>query len=451
MDLVKAELDGIYGASVLRDLKEIIWLYDVYDGVGQDWETPKGLDYKPTKKRTNFIKKLIKEQARFLFGRTPEFSLSCADKAVGNEINCYFLKVLEDSLFSEKLVKAARDCFVGKRVAVKVSASDAGVKISFVPSLGFVYNCSADDSDVLESIIFFHGLNDEDEKREQRIWKQKYWLEGGACFVCEGVYDGHGILVSGGEVLDTGLSFIPARVVVNDGLSGDLKGESDVLELVELQDVYNRLTSDDVDALKFNMFPQTVAVNASEGSLENLVISPAALIDLQTDVTETLGAAQLYKLESHFSYDTRLENVLNRIKGDMHEVLSIPNVTANELSGYFTSGKTIKALYWPLATRCEEKFAAWKPVLVWLFRAVISVASASGFLGVCLPDDLKVMVENVYPIMQDEFDEKKSDLEAVLAGAMSRRSYVKKWNRELDEEGLEKEMAWIREEVENGN
>ena len=76
MQMLIAELGGLYGSAVLRDIGRTIELYDFYDGKGQDWNTPAGLDYKPTKKRVNLVKKLIKREAGFMFGRTPELTLT---------------------------------------------------------------------------------------------------------------------------------------------------------------------------------------------------------------------------------------------------------------------------------------------------------------------------------------------------------------------------------------
>ncbi len=453
LEAIRAEVNGLYGEDVLRDLHEIIGLYNMYDGTGQDWEVSDELDYKPAKKRTNFIKKIIKEQARFLFGRTPEFSFICEDDETKIRIEQFFNGILNDNNFTDKIIKAARDCFIGKRVAVKLAVigdgEDRKVKITFVPSMGFVYTPEDEDADFISSIVFFHSVNDVTDKNKQRVWKQKYYMEGGRCFVDEGFYDGYGRAVEERlKKTDTGLSFIPAKVIVNDGLSGDLKGESDVSELIEMQDLYNRITSDDVDALRFNMFPQTVAVNAGEESLKGLTISPAALIDLQGEYAQPDMTPQIFKLESAFSYDARIENTLNRLKSDMHELLSVPNISAGELRGYLNSGKSMRALYWQLITRCEEKFTCWRPALIWLCKSVLKIAEAYGLLDFDLPEDLIINVENVYPLMEDEYEEKRSDLEAVGSGVMSRTAYIKKWNNSFDDLLAAKELELIKEEVE---
>ncbi len=69
-NIIQAELGGLYGSEVIREMNEIIKLYDIYEGPGQNWVSDEQ-DYIPTKKKTNYIKKLIKEEARFLFGKAP--------------------------------------------------------------------------------------------------------------------------------------------------------------------------------------------------------------------------------------------------------------------------------------------------------------------------------------------------------------------------------------------
>ncbi len=449
MDLIRMELEGLYGTEVQRDMNDIIELYNIYEG---DYKknTPADLDYTPTDSRTNFIKKLIKEEARFLFGKTPEFTVKSgkANKENAQAIQQMLSNVLESNQFSDKLIKAARDCFIGKRVAIKVWYNEAKKKLlfSFRPSLEFIYETAEDDTDTLSKIIFLYGKNDKQDKNEQRIWKQKYEMVGGKCYKTEGVYDGFGRpveIVSENE--DTGLDFIPAYVILNDGLSGDLKGESDVDELKTLQAVYNNLTSDDIDALKFNMFPQTIAINASEDSLKNIVISPAALIDLQTETTSPEGSqANMTKLESSFNYDSRLENSLHRVKNDMHELLSVPLVTPSELQGFATSGKALKALYWQLIIRCEEKFTTWRPALLWLAETLLKMLRFYSIEKVNLYDDMKIVVENIYPLMEDEYEEKQQDLSEVNTQVRSRKSYMKKWGKDVDDELADEELRQIQ-------
>lgn len=439
MRILIGELSGLYGQQVLEDIGKTIRLYDFYDGRGQDWELPKGLDYRPTKKRVNLVKKLIKREAGFMFGRTPEitFRARCdADKQRAADMQCFFDEVLRGSGFKNKLIRAARDCFIGRRVAMKVSGGvGRPLRISFRPSFEFVYTTAEDDCDTLDKIIFFYQTNNEPERADQRVWKQKYFMREGRCFCREGIYDGFGHPLEDSGEVDTGLDFIPCYVIVNDGLTGDLRGESDVEELIDLQNAYNRLISDDADALRFNMFPQTVAVDAKVESLENIRLSPGALVDLQTDPAiagdSQSRQAKLHKLEAGFGYSERFEAAINRTKNDMFDLLSVPNVGLEQLRGVMQSGKSMKALYWELITRCEDKWAAWEPALEWLARAVMAMraAYADDGRGAEVPSDFRpeIHVEHLYPILEDDFDEMSNDRQEVERHVRSRSSYIEKW------------------------
>ncbi len=432
MQMMLAELSGLWGQAVLADIGRTIRLYDFYDGKGQDWKVASGLDYKPSKKKVNFVKKLIKREAGFMFGRTPEINLKsdcadCRDMAAAQKL---LDGVLENSRFKNKLIQAARDCFIGKRVAVKISGGfGRQPRVTFRPSFEFVYSTADDDCDSLDKIIFFYQTNNEADREKQRIWKQKYFMSDGRCFLNEGIYDGFGRLIEGRGNLDTGLDFIPCYVIINEGLTGDLMGESDVEELIDLQNAYNHLNSDDADALKFNMFPQTVATDAKAESLENILLSPGALVDLQTDPA-VMGDSQsrqakLEKLESDFSYSDRLEAAINRTKNDMFDLLCVPNVSLEQLKGLMQSGKSMRALYWELISRCEEKWASWEPALIWLAKTVLKMARV--YQNADVPDDYYVEIEHMYPILEDDFSEMANDRQEVAGGLRSRSSYIRKW------------------------
>lgn len=426
LPFIACELGGLFGDKLLEDMAEILRLYEFYDGVSQSWRPSAELDYRPTVCVTNICKKLIKREARFMFGRTPEIRTGAGQERAQQVLE----RVLEGCSFPDKLLKGARDCFIGKRVAIKLSGGlGEETKVSIRPSLEFVYETKDNDIDTLSKIVFFYTTEDAPDKSRQRIWKQKYELCGSRCFLTEGVYDGNGRLIEGGECRNTGLSFIPCRVVVNDGLTGDIIGESDVREIVDCQNAYNRLKSDDLDALKFNMFPQRVAIDADSESLESMVIAPGALVDLVTEPSRSDDGvrATLDVLESKFGYDSRFEHAVNRLKQDMHELLGVPNLSLEQLQGLAQSGRSVRALYWELIERSEERWAVWEPALRWMCRAILEMENTYHDEGIDL-STLKLTIEHLYPLPEDEEDERELDLKEVEAGVRSRESYARKWN-----------------------
>ena len=448
MQFIQTEITGLYGNEVIKEMNEIIKLYDIYDGKGQDWNDEEK-DYTPTKKRTNYIKKLIKEEARFLFGKTPVLNVQSeneSEEAKVEEINNYIDKILKDNLFSEKLVKGARDAFIGKRVAIKLHADTVTktIRTMFVPSLEFVYEPFEDRVDELKKIIFFHQMNQETEKDKQIIWKQKYEMVNGKCILNEGFYNGHGDLLETLAVnVDLKLSGIPAYVILNDGLSGDFKGESDVAEIFENAMSYNILASEDIDALKKGMNRTIYGIDVDPEASKHFKLKPGAYWDIETSPLADGKQAQIGTVDTDFNYDTRMENTLSRLKSDMHEVLNIPMINSAEMVGMMTSGKTMKALYWQLITRCEEKWQAWKPALEWMIKAILEMTEVYSIETLPKLNDFIVVAENKYPLQEDEENEMTLDIQKVNAQVMSRKSFIKKWCNVVDDIA-EKELKQIQ-------
>ncbi len=452
-NIIMTELGGLYGNEVIKEMNEIIKLYDIYEGTGQDWIVDEK-DYTPTKKKTNYIKKLIKEEARFLFGKTPIFTVQVEDDKYQEqveEINKYINKLLKDNLFEDKLVKGARDCFIGKRIAIKLHADTITktIRVMFVPSLEFVYEPFEDRVDELKKIIFFHQMNQEQDKSKQIIWKQKYEMVDGKCILNEGFYNGNGDLLETLAVnVDLKLSGIPAYVILNDGLSGDLKGESDVEGILENGIAYNKLASEDLDALKKGMNRIIYGTDVDPEASKHFKLKPGAYWDVSTDIASDGKQAQIGTIDTDFNYDTRMENTLNRIKADMHEVLNIPMINNSDLKGMMTSGKSMKALYWQLITRCEEKMMSWRPALEWMIRAILEMNEVYAITTLPKLESFDVVVENQYPLQENEDEEMVLDLQKVNAQTMSRKSFIKKWanvtddiaDEELKQIQLEKQM-----------
>ena len=445
MDLIRAELSGLYGEEVLRDMAQVIRLYALYDGDGQRWPARVGeLDYEPTVKRTNFIKKIIKEESRFMMGKEPEIRIAArygAQREGAAAIERWLGEVLGRARWGDKLIKGARDCFIGKRVALKLTGAPGGeLGVQFRPSPEFVYEVEDEDSERLAKVIFFYQIRESMDRSKQRIWRQKYEMRGGRCLLSEAVCDGFGNVVEmrcDGE--DTGLDFIPVYVIVNDGLTGDMLGESDVAELWDDQDAYNRLKSDDMDALRFNLFPMRVFKDASQETMDNIKIAPGALVDASTEpASGQQVSAEI--LESKFSYDDRMEHALERIKEDMHALMNVPNLSVEKLKGYAASGKAMKSLYWGLMCRCEEKWNAWDAALVFMADAMVKMARAYGIAD--LPDvAYTVHIEHRYPIPDDEEAEREGDMREVAQGVRSRRGYIEKWQPEIDGEAELEQIA----------
>lgn len=454
--LLATELAGVYGNHLAR-VQQINRWYSIYDG-DQKWLLPDKLDYTPTRRVTNLIRKLINTRSRFMFGRKPYFDIRpVQEDAEGSTVNQDRAAEKEDLLeqiltanrFHAKLLKARKDCSIGGKIAIKLWAQrDQGLKIIFCPAQEFFPQFNLDDVDELEKVIFLYALNDEDKPSDQRIKKQVWELINGRCILNEATYDGNAYLISTEfEDYDTGLDFIPVVIVQNGGLIGETEGKSDVELLWELQDSYNRLNSDDIDALRFQMFGQDVVTDAAGTSVEAIVRAPGALVDLQTDPTMAMDGrqAKMERVESHFSYSDKFQDTVERTKGDMYDLMEVPNVSLEQLRGIMQSGKSMKALYWGLISACEEDWTEWGPAMEQMADYIFRMVDIYNLYGArqVAKYETTLTIERYYPIQEDEDDQKRVAMEEVAAQVRSRKSYIKQWS---EVEDVDSELEQIQAE-----
>lgn len=457
--LISTELEGLYGSQLLAEMQEIIGYYRVYEK-GADFKTEgsKG-DYIPSDLRFKQASTLVNKEARFLFSRPPDLWVDVpvggndeAAKEANTILQNLVGRVMEKNHFRSKLLKAAKDCFIGKRVAYFVNFNEEKqtIKIDFIPSLEFVYETDEDDTDTITKIVAFYTVVDNQIKTDQRIYKKKYWMEKGYCHIEEAIYDGHGILVE--EITParaTKFTYIPAGVIVNDGLTGDLLGESEIASLKNFEGWFSRLSNADMDAERQGMNPVRWARDMNPESTKNLSIAAGSFWDLQTDQNSADGVTgEVGVLETSMNYTSAITSTLNRIKSSMYDSIDMPDVSPEALKGVVSSGKTLKAIYWGLIVRCDEKMLAWRPAIENIMRIIIEGSklypgSALRYVQEPIPDvEFDVRVENQYPLPEDETEEKTIDLAEVAGQTMSRKAYMKKW-RNLNDEEADAELKQI--------
>ena len=450
--MIKTELEGLYGAKVLQDMRDIIELYEIYD-LGADFTTESNGDYVPANLHYRIARSLLDKEVRFLFSLPPDFYVDVDltdDKEKAKEDASIYKNLVDNVLssnnFQLSLLKAAKDCFIGKRVALLYNINEEdGIQVSFLPSLEFVYDVAPNDANKLEKIIAFYNLNAEESRLKQRIYKKKYWMQNGLCWYSEEVFDGLGNLV---ETIypeaATRFTFIPAYVILNDGLTGDLIGVSEIELLLEYESWYSRLAASDMDAERKGMNPILYTIDAAPESTKGLSMAAGAYWDLSSDQNQaTDKQAQAGVLDRPMTYSDALGTTLSRIKQAMYEAVAVPNVSPEAMKGVVTSGKTLKAIYWDLIVRCNEKMLAWRPALEFLVRCIIEgvrlyPAAGKFYIEESLPDrPYTARVDNQYSLPEDEQEEKTTDLSEVAAQTMSKKSYMKKWRGLTDDEADE--------------
>lgn len=470
--VLENEISGVFGTELRRELSQLIKCYSIYE-MGTEFRSEgSNNDYVPSNLRYMPIHGLIDKEARFMFAKSPDFfinvevdeDMSVAQKKTlrkqQSQLQSFLDKVLEENCIENKLIQAAKDCFIGKRVALFLNVNETGVKITFEPSLSFTFETDPNDASVLTKIISFYSLSEGNLTSDQRIFKKKYYMaEDGYCHVIEEVYDGAGNLV---ETITpdspTRFTYIPAFVIINDGLTGDLKGVSEVEMLMRFESEYSRFANADQDAGRKGMNPVVYTIDASPNTTAGLSRAAGAYWDLATDPACPEGkSATAGVLDTPMTYSAAIKETLSRLNGAMHELLSVPNVSPEALKGIVTSGKTLKAIYWDLIVRCDDKMKVWGPALRFLVRAIIDSAYlypefVRRYLTGPLPViPFSVVVENQYPLPEDESEEKQVDLAEVAAQTMSKKSYMKKWRKLTDDEAMDElhQMALERQLLED--
>lgn len=452
--LISSELSGIFGSSTLRDLNDILKMYKIYsEGCSFDPDNSSG-DWLPSEWHSKQIKTLIDKEARFMFSISPDITLRDTEATTSDtsriEANEQLInKVLEENNFKRKLVRGAKDCLIGKRIAIAVNVNEiSGVTVSFIPSMEFIYETDQTNVDKITKFIQFYNTVVNDDKTQQRIYKKKWYLENGVCRVVEELYDGNANLI---ETITpdraTRFSYIPVSVVVNDGLTGDPFGVSEIESLTDDESFYNKLSSKDIDSLRKSTDQITYTIDADPKTTKNLSRAPGAFWDIATDVAAEGKTAQVGSLDNPMSYSTALSATLQRLKNDMYAQVDVPDTTSEALQGIITSGKTMQAIYWGLITRCNEKMLDWLSAFNNMAESILEAGRmypeiVSRYIDSPVVEGYVINIENNYPILQDETEEKTSDILEVNAKTMSRKAYIKKW-RGLTDDEVQSELEQI--------
>ena len=457
--LINAEIDGS-AKDTLDELTRICKYYKVYKkGASFTVEGSNG-DYVPATLKYKMAASLINKEARFLFAEPPDITVEpkgdvgkITDDAKNalTVLNDLVKTVLDKNNFEEALIKAAKDCFIGKRVAGVVNFNEEdGVTVTFLPSTQFIYDTKVGNPNVLTKFVCFIIVKDSITLSEKRIFKKKFELgEDGVVYLEEAMYDGAGgLLEEVTEYQPTLLTSIPASIFINDGLTGEADGESEIDILEDYEKWYSKLSNADIDAERKSMNPTKYTVDMDSRSTKSLSTAAGALWDLGSDQNLDNGHPAVGILEPGMNYSDALKTSLDRIKTVGYEQVDMPNITLESMQGAITSGKALKAIYWPLIVRCKEKMKMWGPQLRSLADIIIQGTMVypncvTRYINDTLvPVDYEIKVEQNTPLPEDETEEKTMDLSEVDSKVMSRKSYMKKW-RNLTDDEVQEELEQI--------
>lgn len=462
--IIEDDLQELGQQDYITEVAEINDYYEAYEK-GMDFNTEgSNGEYIPSNVKFKKASSIINKEARFLFANPPTFNVNVddvnGDVVDDNTILQNFLdNVLIKNNFNGQIIKAVKDCFVGKRIAIVLNFNSDLEEISliFLNSLEFIFKTANDNPNRLEKFICFHNTTTTTDKSKQVWFKKTYSLINNKVYVTEHYYDGLGNLLDDMPSIDdmlTDLTEIPAVVILNDGLIGDTKGKSELAGLLNEEGIYSKLANADIDIERKGMNPVAYTIDAASNSTANLTRSPGSYWDLQSDYdtpTDSPHQAKAGLLEPSMNYSSSLKTTLDRIENEMYAQVDVPNINSEKLMGVITSGKTISALYWGLSVRCDEKMLTWGPALTYIAKIIIEGGKTypeciGKYTEDQLPDiEYEVLVENNYPLPEDEAEEKNMDISEVDAKLMSRKAYLKKW-RNLSDKQAEEEIIQIKKE-----
>lgn len=445
---------GDESRDYLNEFTKIAHFYKVYKkGAEFTIEGTNG-DYVGANLRYKMAASLINKEARFLFSEAPDISVetkgdlgqitsTIEDNLI--VLNDLVKSVLDKNNFEQQILKAAKDCLIGKRVAGVLNFNDDGITLNFLNSKEFIYETAIGNNNILTKFVGFTTIKDSINTSNKRIFKKKFILENdGKVWFEESIYDGAGKLIEIiTEYQPTELEDIPVVIFINDGLLSDVKGESEIEIIEDFEAWFSKLNNADIDAGRKSMNPTKYTVDMDSNSTKNLSTSAGAFWDLGSDQNLDKPAPQVGLLEPGMNYSTALKNTLDRIKTTSYEQIDMPNITLESLQGSITSGKSLKAIYWGLLARCKEKFKMWSPQLQNLIDLLIKGVyaypnSAVDYINDNLvPVAYEIKVEYNSPLQDDEIEEKNMDLAEVESGTMSRKSYMKKWRGLTDDEVMD--------------
>lgn len=421
--------------------------------LGQNWEVNDNVDYVPAQDIRNKVKPLLKKQARFMFGNEPFINLkpdNVKDKDACEDLRRFIDDVFEFNQFWKNTRKAFLMSTIKKRVLLRVEANPGmPIVIKYENIEDFYYK---EQNGILLEAKFFeedksNAFAETDKDKIYYIHIYYYDRESEnaevQAYYIRQTYKGGDLSTPIEEFAQpTGFNTIPCWLIKNDGELGDEFGESDVDELRELQNQYNRKNSDYADALRFQMFGAESIIDGEPEDVTRLTIAPNAVHAIRTEANAAENGKQAThnRLEYNFGSSEAINSYLDRLDKDMRDILDMPAI--KDLTN-IPSAKAMKYMYNDLISRCEEKWNDWEPIFKELIQFIIEAAQYS-YKGLFKYEWISLkytlLFTHNYPLPSDEEDKKRLAMEEVQNNVRSHRSYIKDFSDDEDAEAQFKEI-----------
>lgn len=405
------------GQNEVERIQREITLYKRYDGeidVWTNYEKPPGLDYEPTQLTIGYARNLIDRIAAWQFEKEPKVSVppdviddpalmiapgyapSTAQQAENSRAKAkerLLTWVWDDNRMHEKLLKAAKDRSItesGVYARLHYDKRRGDIRVFFHPSIEVIAIHDPWDVDRLTEVHFIAYL-DEDLTR---LWKLSYYLvwkgdeDTGAydCEIEEGVYSefvaddkSYSEMVqteSRVERSSMGLDFIPVVHIPADGLTGQIRGYSELEKMLAMADEIDRKMSDYSDALRFEMFAIALLVNVEEDPAAPLKIAPGAKWNLGSKMSADEGDPDAKRMESGFKFKEAIETYLDRLYEALHEISEVPSVNTAEMKTGGINDMALKLLFSSIISKTQRAWITWQSRLQTLNEYILRYMKA---------------------------------------------------------------------------
>lgn len=449
------------GRSVFqKELLDIFKFYKIYKEGAEFIAQGTNGDYVASNIKYKIAKTLIDKEARFMFSQTPDItikgdSVEDEQKEQMEQYQKLIDKVLKKSKFKKNLLQGAKDCFIGKRIACLTDISDEdGIVVHFYDALQFYYETEY-GTDRLTKFISFENVQESKSRTDKRFLVNKYEDVKGTIYMSSVLYDGAGNTIN--ELIkltETDLKDIPVVIIFNDGTLHEKRGVSEIEDLKDIESAYSKLANADIDSEGKGMNPIRYTVDMNHETTKELSSSAGSYWDLESNQNVDEPKTMIGVLAPQMNHTEAVKETLNRMKTTMYGMLDVPNISEETLVGSITSGKALRALYWSLEVRCDEKLMTWIPALETIVNHIIDIAMRNpeivkSVYGITDLNQIEynVLIENNYALMDDEQEEKDTDMAEINSNAMSRKSYIKKWRPEMTDEQIDEELMQIAVEL----
>lgn len=388
------------GQNEVERIQREIALYKRYEGevtVWSDYTKPAGIDYEPTTLSIGYPRKLVDTQAAWQFEKepkvnvppdviddpatmlTPGYTPSAEQQAENKRAKAkerLLTWVWDDNRMHEKLLAAAKDRLItenGVYARLHYDKRRGDLRVFFHSSIEVIAIHDPWDVDQLTEVHFIAYL---DEDLTQ-LWKLSYYLvwkgtDDDGVYDCEieeavyGVFDSDDKTTSHVAITNDrvarqsmGLDFIPVVHIPADGLTGQIRGYSELNRLLTISDEIDRKLSDYSDALRFEMFAISLLINVEEDPANPLQVAPSAKWNLGSSAAED-GQPDAKRLESGFKFKEAIEAYLDRMYAALHEIAEVPVVNTSDMKTGGINDMALKLLFSAVISKTQRAWVVWQ-------------------------------------------------------------------------------------------